>query len=303
MSDYYSPTMVANLALASAGSSYTIGALEEGTRPAQLCLLHYYDTLKQLLRASHWSFARKEAPLQMVACVTGQTTDQNGNVVTLPTQVPSGFTYSYDMPSDSMLIRYIPANYWNVNPPVPTGNITPSGNGPLTTGPVTPIGSSRPVPTRFLITNDPNYIPDGASNDQPGVSPIGVTRILSNVQNARAVYTFEATYPNLWDDLFRRAMVSSLAVHLALPLATDHRTGMAMRQQNIAVAMDYIREARAKSANEGWSSSDLSVDWIRIRNSGSSCGYWGGGAGFGGGGAGYLGGGFGAMWFENSSAY
>jgi hypothetical protein len=234
--------------------------------------------------------------------VTGQTTDQNGNVVTVPNLVPSGFNYSYSMPSDCLLVRYIPANYWNVNPAVPTGNITPAGSGPLTTGPISPVGSSRPVPTRFLITNDPNYIPDGASNDQPGVSPIGQTLILSNVQSARAVYTFEASYINLWDDLFREAMVASLATHLALPLASDKKFGAVMRDKNIAIAMEKIRLARAMSSNEGWSSSDISVDWMRIRNSGVPYGYWGSGPGVGGG-PGYLCGGFGGMWFENSSAY
>lgn len=304
MSDYYSAEMISNLALRAAGSKKTIGSMNEGSEQANECLLHYYDTMKQLLQAAHWSFARKEAPLQMVACVTGLTTDQNGNVVTLPTQVPSGYIYSYAYPSDCLLVRYVPANYWNVNPPVPTGNITPSGNGPLTTGPVLPATSSRPLPTRFLITNDANYIPDGASNEQPGVSPIGVTRILSNVQNARAVYTFEAAWPNLWDDLFRRAMVASLSTHISLGMAVDVKTGAAMRAQNVALAKDYIREARASSANEGVSSSDLSVDWIRIRNSGSPYGYWGaGGAGLGGG-AGYLYGGLGGVWLgDNASAY
>lgn len=301
MSDYYDPVMICNLALRAAGSKKTIGSLNEGSEQAQECLLHYYDTMKQLLRAAHWSFARRETPLQMVACVTGQTTDQNGNIVTLPTQVPSGFLYSYAYPSDCLLVRYIPGNYGNVNPPVPTDNITPAGSGPLTTGAVLPATSSRPMPTRFLITNDVNYIPDGAGNEQPGVSPIGVTRILSNVQNARAVYTFEAAYPNLWDDLFRRAMVASLSTHISLGMAVDVKTGAAMRVQNVALAKDYIREARASSANEGISSADLSVDWIRARNSGAPCGYWGGMAG---GGPGHLFGGLSGVWLgDNASAY
>jgi hypothetical protein len=303
MSDQYTPEAIANLALDAAGIDFTIGSLSDGTRPAQVTLRRYYDTMKQLLRASHWSFARKEAPLQLAAAVGGQTTDALGNVVTVPSQVPAGFQFSYDYPSDCLMVRYVPANYWNVTPAVPPTNITPAGGpAPLTTGLVTPVGQSRPVPTRFLITSDMNYIPDGAGNDIPGVAPIGVTRILSNVQNARCVYTYDCNYVNLWDDLFREAMVASLAAQIALPLAADKKMGMAMRQQNIAIALERIREARAKSSNEGWSSSDISVDWIRIRNSGSPYGYWGGGNGYGGG-AGYLCGGFGAMWFENSSSY
>lgn len=302
MSDYYSPEIICNLALNEAGADFTIGSITEGTKPAQICLLHYYDTMKQLLRAAHWSFARRENPLQIVAASCGQTTDQNGNTVTVPNLVPSGFLYSYNLPTDSLLIRYIPVNYWNVNPPIPRGNITPNdNNAPLTAAPIQPVGSSRPVPSRFLLTSDPNYIPPGTSNEIPGVAPIGQTLILSNVQNARAVYTYEASWPNLWDDLFRRAMVASLAIRLALPLATDKRFGMTMRDDNIKIALEAIKTARASSANEGVSSSDISVDWIRIRNSGSAHGNWGHGGW--GGGAGYLYGGFGEMWFENSSSY
>lgn len=305
MSDYYDPVMICNLALRAAGSKKTIGSLNEGTEQANECLLHYYDTMKQLLRAAHWSFARKEAPLQLVACVNGQTTDQNGNTVTVPNQVPSGFIYSYAYPSDCLLVRYIPANYWNVQPPIPSGNITPSDSAAAqTTGQVTPIGSSRPLPTRFLITSDTNYIPDGAGNDQPGVSPIGVTRILSNVQNARAVYTFEAAFPNLWDDLFRRAMVASLSTHISLGMAVDVKTGAAMRAQNVALAQDYIRQARASSANEGISSSDLSTDWIRVRSSGAGSLYLGAGPYGWAGGPGMIYGGFGGIWLgDNASAY
>jgi hypothetical protein len=304
MADYYSPEMISNLALRAAGVDFSIGSMQEGTKPAQECLLHYYDTMKQLLRAAHWSFARKDAPLQLVAAAGGIATDQNGNTISVNPLVPSGFLYSYNYPTDCLLVRYIPANYWNVNPPIPSGNIVPSDNtAPLTTATMIPAGSSRPVPSRFLITNDPNYVPEGASNDTPGISPIGQTLILSNVQNARSVYTFEASWVNLWDDLFRNAMVASLAAQLALPLATDKKFGMTMRKDNIAIAMDRIKTARASSANEGISSSDLSVDWMRARNTGSPMGYWGGGAGWGGGGPGYLYGGFGQMWFENSSSY
>jgi hypothetical protein len=302
-SDYYSVEMVCNQALRAAGVDFTIGSIQEGTKPAQECLLHYYDTMKQLLRAAHWSFARKDAPLQLVAAAGGFATDSAGNTIVVNSLVPSGFLYSYNYPTDCLLVRYVPANSWNVNPPIPTGNIVPSDNtAPPIAGLTSPIGNSRPVPTRFLITNDPNYVPPGTSNDTPGISPIGQTLILSNVQNARSIYTFEASWINLWDDLFRNAMVASLATQLAMPLASDKKFGMTMRKDNIAIAMERIKTARASSANEGVSSSDLSVDWIRMRNSGSPTGYWGGGGSWGGG-PGYLYGGFGQMWFENASAY
>lgn len=295
MSDYFSPESVANEALDAAGVDFTIGQLTEGTRPAQVTLRKYATCLRQLLRGAHWTFARREAYLQLVADASGQTP----NVGTL---VPSNFQYSYSLPVDCAKVRYIPANLYGVIP-VPPSNITPNGEGaPLTTVSTQPGWTGqRIVPTRFLITNDVNYIPDGAGNDIQGVSPVGQTLICSNQQNARCVYTFYATYPNLWDELFRSAMVALLASEIALPLATKKAEGERRRNENIQIAKDKIREARAISGNETWASSDLSVDWMRVRNSGGySNGYgWGGGPY----GAGYLFGGYDALYFENSSAY
>lgn len=286
MSDFYTPTAVAQEALDSAGIDFTLGNITEGSRPAQILLRKYTTCLHQLLRTAHWDFARKSAPLQVVAAQSGQWTDQEGNLVPVPTMVPAGFLYSYSLPIDSAKIRFIPANYWGSTPPIPSDNITPfDGSAPLTNGNGTlPWLTNRLIPSRFLLTSDPNYIPEGASNDIPGVSPIGQTLICSNVPQARAVYTFNATYPNLWDSLFRGALVAFLASEVALPLSTDKKFGMTMRKDNIAVAMQKIQQARVSNGNESWANSDLMVDWMRVRASGgySSAGWastWGQGPG------------------------
>lgn len=296
MSDYYSPESVSNEALDAAGVDFVIGQVTEGTRPAQVVLRKYATCLRGLLRGAHWNFARAERPLQLVADASGQAP----NVGVL---VPSNFQYSYSLPEDCAKVRYIPGNYWNITPPIPVNNITPPDDtAPLTTGMGQPswVGQ-RIIPTRFLVTNDVNYIPEGASNDQQGVSPIGQTLICSNQQFARCVYTFYASYPNLWDELFRSSMVAYLASEIAVALATDKKFGVAMRDHNIAIAKDKIREARAIAGNETWANSDLSVDWMRARQSGGyNGGYGWGGAG---GGPGYLFGGFDSLYFENSSAY
>lgn len=269
MSDIYSPTAVVNEAFDAAGLNFVIGDIEEGTRPAQVALRHYNLCRQQLLRTAHWDWARKEAFLQLVADASGQT---GAN-----TLVPGGFIYSYSWPADCMKVRYIPANLWGQNTPVPQGNIVPQDSGsPLMTGMgAPPWAGQRPVPTRFLITNDPNYVPDGAGNSMPGVSPIGQVLICSNVQYARCVYTMDGTYPNLWDSLFREALVAYLASKLALPLANDKRVGERMRASNIAIAQQKIAVARATNGNETWASSDLSVDWMRFRSNGSTgSAYW-----------------------------
>ncbi len=295
MSDFYTPESIVNEALDAAALDLTVGNLQEGSRQAQISLRKYSTCMHQLLRCAHWGFARKQAPLQLVADASGQT----ANVGSL---VPGPFQYSYNLPTDCLKIRYIPLNYLTQTPPIPASNIVPSDSAaPISTANGPPWYRQAIVPTRFLVTNDVNYIPEGAANNIPGSSPIGQTLILSNQQNAMGVYTFNASYPNLWDDLFRGAMVAFLAAEIVLPLAKDKKFGVAMRNSNIAIAKEKIREARATSANEaGTNSSDLTVDWMRVRMVGSfnSAYGWGGGAG-----PGYLFGGFDGVWFENSSAY
>lgn len=299
MSDQFTPTMIVNQALGAAGIDFVIGDIEEGTRAAQIALQHYNLCRQQLLRAAHWDWARKEAFLHLVADASGQTAGNN-------TLVPAGFIYAYAWPSDCMKVRYIPANWWGQNAPVPTDNIVPSNSSsPLMTNMgAPPWAGQRIVPTRFLISSTPNYIPDGASNAQPGVSPIGQTIICSNLQFARCVYTFDGSYPNLWDSLFRDAMVAYLAAQLALPLAKDKRVGLEMRRQNIEIAKQKVSNARATNGNETWASSDLSVDWMRFRQGGAgSTGYgWGNNWGAG---PGYLFGGYDSIAFGtgNDSAY
>lgn len=295
MADYYTPESVVNEAFDAAALDFTIGDLNEGTRPAQVAMRKYSTCMKQLLRTAHWGFSRKQSFLQLVA-------DASGNTPNVGTLVPGPFTYSYNMPSDCLKVRYIPARYWNNSGQVPTGNIVPQdSSAPLLTNMTAPpLTTQRIIPTRFLVTTDVNNLPDGAANDIPAISPVGQTLILTNQQDAVGVYTFEANWPNLWDELFRNAMVAFLASEIVLPLAADKKFGMTMRERNIAIAKEKIREARATSANEAWNDSTQAVDWMRVRASGgfSSAYGWGGGIG-----PGYLFGGYDGIWFENSSAY
>lgn len=297
MSDYYSPTGIANLALDAAGIDFTLGDIEEGTKEAQVCLRAYTPCVRQLLRTANWDWARKEAPLNLVADASGQTPG-------IGTLVPSGFLYSYNLPLDSLKVRFIPANNWAVDLPIPPQNIVPPDSGaPLTTGTGQPPWAGNPVvPSRFLITSDPNYVPEGSANDLPGISPIGQTIICSNIQSARCVYTFNASYPNLFDELFRSALVAYLASEIALPLSRDKKFGLTMRKENVAIAQAKIQHARATNGNETWANSDLSVDWMQIRISGRGCGAWGNNWGAG---PGYLFGGYDDIGWGtgNTSAY
>lgn len=279
--DYYSPTMVANEALAAIGlAKMRIGDIEEGTEAATACLLKYVSCFEQLIRGAHWDFARREAPMNLVADASGQTTG-------VGTLVPGGFLYSYSYPTDCAKLRFIPA-FSEVSPPVPPGNIVPPDSGaPLVTGLTIPNWVGRPqMPSKFLLASDVNNIPPGAGNDLPGISPIGMTVVCSNIQRARCVYTLKATYPNLWDAQFRAAMVAYLASEICLELYKDKRVGIALQRQKIGEAQAKIQQARVTNGNETWANADISVDWMRARITGYNPGYglngWGSVGGMGG---------------------
>ena len=293
------PTDIANQALDAAAVEYTLGDLEDGTRPAQVCLRAYGECLRQLLRGAPWDFARRESQLTLLADVTGQTPN-------VGTQVPSGFIYEYAYPIDCARVRYIPWFPFQ-NPGVPPNNIQPANpSSPVVTNlGQPPYTGLRPRPARYLITNDTNYPPQaGQINwEVQGVSPQGRTVILTNVQNALCVYTVTVLYPSVWDHLFRAAMVAYLASEIAVPLAKDKKFGLTMRAQNIAIAKVKISEARAMDGNEMWASSDFSTDWMKFRNAGHGMGTDGWGAGSFGGYGTWGGGWGGSCSFGDGSAY
>src|SRR5262249_16485150 len=138
-------------------------------------------------------------------------------------------------PPDCARLRYIPWNQFQ-NPGVPPNNIQPPDPAaPIVTGlGQPPYVGQRIRPARFLITNDPNYPPPQGQIywETQGESPQGRVTILTNVQNARCVYTTTVLYPSVWDHLFRAAFVSYLASEVALPLGTeDKKFALTIRAQ------------------------------------------------------------------------
>lgn len=261
------PTAVANLALDAAGVNIQLGNIAQGGREANIVLRAYGECLRQLLRGAPWGFARRQLPLVLLADATG-TTANVGTIVPDPQ-----FIYSYRMPPDAARIRYIPW-YPGANPGAPAGNITPPNPSlPLVGGlTLSPLAGMRPRPSLFLITNDPNAAAPLDSNfaSLPGQSPVGSSVICSNVQDATCVYTFNATYPSLWDHLFLGAMVSYLASEVCIPLWTSKNPKMAMmlRKDQVEIAKARVREARVADGNEMTASSDIPVDWMQFRQTG-----------------------------------
>lgn len=293
------PTDIAQQSLDALGSPTTIGDLEEGTRDAQVLLRAYWTCLRQLLRAAHWGFARKTAPLVLLA-------DATGNTPNVGTQVPIPWIYEYQYPVDCMKARFVPWNY-NVNPGAPAGNIVPANNqAPLTTAGQPPLTGARLRPARWLEATDFNYpvpaAPGADTWDTPGVSPQGRSVILTNVKFAQLVYTALLNYPTNWDFLFRGAFVAYLASEVALPLwvTKDKKFGLEIRTQQIQIAKEKIQQARTTDGNEGFYSSDIRVDWLASRNSGGGRGNWNEADG---GGPGILWGGYDSCVFSDGTAY
>lgn len=301
MSGGMTPADVANEALDAIGAGLALGDLEEGTEPAQIILRKYGECLRQLLRAAHWDFARKQAPLNCLADITGNTPN-------VSTFVQQPWTYAYEYPTDCLKARFIPYNYSNPAAVIPSGNIqiptTPliGGEGQQ------PASQLRLQPTRFLVGFDNSYPPATPPGyETPGVSPQGRQVIYSNVRLAILIYTVLTTYPSMWDALFRAAFTAYLGAEIAIPIWTkkgDPKFGMQMRDDQAANVRDKVTQARIISGNEGFTSSDIRVDWMDGRRVG---GTWGGGwnsyGAWQGGGPGVLGYGWDTLSVNGSSAF
>lgn len=294
------PTDVAQQSLDAIGSPITIGDIEEGSTQSKVLLRAYWQCLRQLLRAAHWNFGRKQIPLTLLADATGQTPN-------VGSAVPAPWIYEYAYPSDCMKMRFVPYNY-PPNPGAPSNNIVPANNSaPLMTGlSQQPLVGARLRPARWLEATDFNYpVPPGSVTwETQGVSPQGRTVILTNVQYAIGVYTALMLYPSNWDVLFRSALVAYLGSEVALPLwsVKDRKFGLEMRAQQIAIAKEKITQARLTDGNEGWFNNDHIPDWLKSRDAGAGRGLWGGYGGYDNG-PGIFWGGWDAISWGDGSAY
>ncbi len=122
----------------------------------------------------------------------------------------------------------------------------------------------------------------------PGQSPTGSTVILSNVGSASMVYTFDAVYPMLWDNLFTSAMIAYMASEVALAMWSKNPShGLSLRTQQIAIAQKKVTEARIADGNASTVSTSHLPDWMRARSSYGNNGFNNGGWGLDGGAGGY----------------
>ena len=302
------PADIVNRSLDMVGKpDLAIGDLEEGTEAAKPALRAYGPCLRQLLRAVHWGFARKQAQLTLLADQTGQTPDVGTSVV-------PPWAYEYAYPIDCMKARFVPQNNELTGSGSPQGNISLPDNVPMMTNITNaPTNGWRLMPARFLVALDFNYPvvvggpqPWGSNNEWWAVSgegPVQRTVVLTNVKQASLVYTALVLYPDEWDVLFQEAMVQLLAAHLAMPLwKKDPKFGLTLQAQAIAKAKSAITEARIADGNESTAVSDITVDWMRARNAGGGS-WWGGGQGSGWDGPGVFGYGYDSCAMPSGAAF
>lgn len=293
-----------------------IGDLEEGTTQARPILRAYGSSVRQLLRTAHWNFARKQAPMTLLA-------DQTGSTAGVGTLVANQeFTYEYQLPIDCVKMRMVP---WNLQQS--TGALQFTGSYPIVQGPPPPGAVSIPnlnspaspafirlIPARFLVALDYNYpalvgaITDWSQEPGPpdaGFGPQQRTVVLTNVQNASAVYTALVMYPDEWDSLFTEGLVQLISSRVALVLNRDKKLGLALRTAAIAACKTAIADARVANGNESGfpQTVDHMPDFMRIRTAGA--GWYGSWNGWGPGapGPGLFWGGWDTMSFGDGSVF
>lgn len=309
---------VVNRALDALGlPNMQLGSITDGTLAGRTARRIYGQTLRQLLRSAHWSFARKRAQMELLASRTGQPPPGTPNPAPfqqISTAVEWPWLYAYAWPTDAVQARWVP---WApvTSGGAPQGNIA-IGSAPLMTG-LAQTGAApwlNARPARFLASTSSQFpiaagtpgwdnIPD--IDDVEGVGLRSRRIILTDVPNATLVYTMLQLEIEMWDELFSQAMVAVLADRLAMPLIPDVKERIAVSGRQIAIAKDAIAQARVASANEAGfpQSTDQNAPWTLARRARSGYGGgWDGGGGSGGGG-GYLYGSYSSFSFGDGSVY
>lgn len=262
------PAYIVNQAIDMLGQSgKIIGDINDGTPVAETARRNYGQGLRQLLRTAHWDWARKRAKLTLLGDATGQSAPPVSNIVECP------WAYAYGWPIDGVQGRWLPWTPTNAQPKSSTGV-------PLTTG-VSTLVQYQQTPGRFLVASSDQYpieignvpwdqMPDLQRTE--GLGPINRKIILTDCCDAWFVYTRLATVIEEWDDLFRQAFVTMMALVLAPVAIEDPKLRMAECNRLIPILRNAIADARVANGNEaGWpQTTDFEASFIRARNWGIS---------------------------------
>jgi hypothetical protein len=240
------PTQVdiCNAALSEVGTRSTIAGLTENSNEAQNCSIHWNFARKAVLREYNWEFASRQVSAALICAAVGTPENPNGT----PPLPPWPWQYEYAWPNDCIRVWH---QEWPPNLNGPGQQISWVGNyPPLETGFAGAMGpSSTAKKPPFAISTD--------------LDPAGNTIkvILSNLEYALLVYTYDCNDPNIWDAAFEQAFIWQLAAALCGPLSGD--TERAKMCAGNAEAI--ILKAKVADANENPASLNHMPDWIRAR--------------------------------------
>lgn len=90
----------------------------------------------------------------------------------------------------------------------------------------------------------------------------GLTKtILTNMEDAEAVYTFDQQLPSLFTNMFIEALSYLLAHHISYSLTGN----AAIKEDMLRIYVALLRIAEAQNANEGVGDKPREAEWIRDR--------------------------------------
>lgn len=238
-----SQVSVCNISLLSIGGRTQISSLNgsDTSVAAQACSTLFSFVYELLARTAPWNCFKKQDTLTLIQAATG--TPENPTGTDYP-QPPSPWLYAYQIPSDSLMVRYLVPSF-----PTPV-----SGSAPISPN---LLSAATNFPGVGQIPYSIGYITDSLNN------PIEV--ILTNQSQAQVVYTVNQPNPAVWDSLFTSAFVSSLGAYLVPALALN----AALMSSSMGSAERMIAIARAQDGNEVPVVQDHTPDWIRAR--GANC--------------------------------
>lgn len=276
------PSVIVNEALDSIGqSSKIIGDVTDGSPVAEVARRNYGQALRQLLRTAHWDFARARAKLTLLGCAVGTPPLGVSSFVECP------WAYCYAWPIDGVMGRWLPWNPTNAQPTSATGV-------PLTTGNSAVVQYGL-QPGRFLVASSDQYPVEVGSipwTQMPdlqrtfGLGPVNRKVILTDCCNAEFVYTRFEPVIEVWDALFRQALVMMMALAVAPTAIEDPKLRIAEINRIGPMLRNAVADARVANGNESGMPQSINTQpiWITARSGGF---YNGLGNGYGGGYTGY----------------
>lgn len=237
---------IANRSLLSVGARAQVSSFNpsDGSPEANALSILWQPTFEALGRAAQWNCLRQQATLSLLQAAQG--TPENPDGISLPIP-PTPWLYAYVYPSDCLTVRWI----------VPSFPFNQGGSTPPTT---INNGAGSWLPNGGQIVYQISEIKDVNNN------PILV--ILTNQDQAQAVYTVNQPNPATWDSLFQAAMVASLGAYLVPALSLS----LPLMQMSIKTAEMAIAQARAVDGNEGVTIMDHFPDWMAARAGGQGYG-------------------------------